>query len=262
VLAVNKTLNGLIVFIVLVVFVGVSCVWLPFIFLPSQNIGVGLPVIFVPGEILVADFFGEGVHLTNTLVGMFLTDAIILLLLIFLYLGGGVKAVPGRLQGLLEMFVEYMYNLAKSVAGSRVGRVFPLVMSIFFFLLLANWLELVPGVDSVGLLHCAEPGFAGYPINVEDGEPIEGIVTLRVDRPLYAGERAELADFCACEAENVGHIPEEYAEECADLGFAVEHEEGEHEEDASAEGTGAAEEEGEENAPVETAEVEAPTSSL
>lgn len=228
----NRTLRGLIVLIVMVVFIGLSCVWLPFVFLPGQHIGVGLPVIFVPGEVLVENWLGEGFHLTNTLVGMFLTDAVLLILLALLYLRGGVRAVPGRLQSLFELFVEFMYNLAKSVAGSRVGRLFPLVMTIFVFLLVGNWLELVPGVDSVGLLHCAEPGFAGYPINAE-GNPIEGAVTLRVDAPLDAGTRATLADFCACEAENVGHIPEEYAEECADLGFAVEHDEGEHQEDAA-----------------------------
>ncbi len=203
----NKTQRGLLILIGIIVFSAVFCFWIPFVLLPGAGIGVALPVIYVPGEILIKDFLGEGVHLTNTLVGMLVADVIILVILGFLALRGGVKAIPGRLQSLLEMLVGFMYDFAKSVAGSRAGRIFPLVMSIFFFLLVANWLELVPGVDSVGLLHCAEDGFAGYPINVDEGEPIEGVVSLRVTSPLDAGTRASEADFCACEAVNLGHFP-------------------------------------------------------
>lgn len=203
----NKTLRGLLVLIGMLVFVSVFCLWIPFILLPGAGIGVALPVIYVPGEILIKDFLGEGVHLTNTLIGMLAADIVVILILAALTLGGGVKAIPGRLQSLLEMLVGFMYDFAKSVAGSRAGRIFPLVMSIFFFLLVANWLELVPGVDSVGLLHCAEDGFAGYPINVEEGEAIEGVVSLSVTSPLNAGTRATEADFCACEAVNLGHFP-------------------------------------------------------
>ncbi len=238
----NKTLRGLLVLIGMVIFAAVFCLWIPFILLPGAGIGVALPVIFVPGEVLIPDFLGEGVHLTNTLVGMLLADVVIVLILLALYLRGGVRAVPGRLQSLLELLVGFMYDFAKSVAGSRAGRVFPLVMSIFFFLLVANWLELVPGVDSVGLLHCAEPGFAGYPINQDE---IQGVVTLKVESPFNAGTEATLADFCACELEHLGHIPEAHAEECAELGFVAEehHEEGEGAEAAHAEGEEATAEE-------------------
>ncbi len=204
----NKTQRGLLVLIGMVVFVGVFCLWIPFVLLPGAGIGVALPVIYVPGEVLVKDFLGEGVHLTNTLVGVLLADLVILLIVLAVYLSGGIKKVPGRLQSLLELLVSFMYNFAKSVAGSRAGRIFPLVMTIFFLLLIANWLELVPGVDSVGLLHCAEEGFTGYPINLEEGQAIEGVISLRVTSPLDAGTRATKADYCACDAVNLGHFPE------------------------------------------------------
>lgn len=211
----NKTTRGLLVLIGILVFSGVFCFWIPTVLLPGAGIGVALPVIFVPGEILVKNFLGEGVHLTNTLVGMALADVVIVLLLVFLYLGGGVKSVPGRLQSLLELLVGFMYDFAKSVAGSRAGRIFPLVMTIFFFLLVANWLELVPGVDSVGLLHCAEPGFAGYDVNYE-GQTPEGTVSLNVTGVLNAGTKATLADFCSCEAVVLGHFPEGEEAECVE----------------------------------------------
>lgn len=232
----NKSMRGLLILAGTLVFTGFFCLWLPFVGLPGAGIGVALPVIFVPGEILVKDFFGEGVHLTNTIVGMLVADFVIVIILAALYLRGGVKLIPGRLQGLIEVLVEYMYNLAKSVAGSRAARVFPLVMGIFLYLLIANWLHLIPSVDSVGLLHCAPVGFAGYPAN-EPGS-ILGLeyTTLRVDTPLNSGVRATAADFCACELEHYGHIPEDYVELCAAEGFDVEHhEEGDadHSEDAA-----------------------------
>ena len=212
----NKTTRGCLILIGLIVGVGVFCLWLPFVALPGASIGVALPVIFVPGEVLVPDFFGPGVHLTNTLVGMFLSDVVVLLLLVPLLLRGGVQAIPGRMQSILELLVEYMYNLAKSVAGSRAGRVFPLVMGIFLYLLIANWLELVPGVDSVGMLHCAQPGFNGYPINEEQ---FLGFTTLQVDAPLNSGTKATIEDFCTCELDHFGHIPEDQVPECAAAGF-------------------------------------------
>jgi F-type H+-transporting ATPase subunit a len=231
---VNKTTRGVFILAGILVATAVFCLWIPFSVLPGAGIGVALPVIFVPGEILVRDFFGEGVHLTNTLVGMFLTDIVVLLMLAGLYLSGGVKAIPSRIQGLLELLVEYMYNLAKSVAGSRAARVFPLVMGIFLFLLVANWLELVPGVDSVGLLHCAEPGFNGYPINEPSTVLGAETYSLRVESPLNAGTKATLDDFCACEVAHAGHIPDDYVSQCEAIGYTVEHEaDGEHAEDAA-----------------------------
>jgi len=231
---VNKTQRGLLVLIGMVVFVGVFCLWIPFILLPGAGIGVALPVIYVPGEVLVKDFLGEGFHLTNTLVGVLLADLVILLIVLAVYLSGGIKKVPGRLQSLLELLVGFMYDFAKSVAGSNAGRIFPLVMTIFFLLLIANWLELVPGVDSVGLLHCAEAGFTGYPINVEEGQALEGVISLRVTSPLDAGTRATEADYCACDAVNLGHFPEGREAACAEAltgaGVALPEmaEEGEH----------------------------------
>ncbi len=53
---------------------------------------------------------------------------------------------------------------------------------IFVFLLATNWMKLLPGIESVGVMHCAEAGLSGYPA-VRAG----GAFQLYVDRPLYAG---------------------------------------------------------------------------
>jgi F-type H+-transporting ATPase subunit a len=69
--------------------------------------------------------------------------------------------VPRGLQNLFEMIIETLYGLAEGILGKRTRQVFWLGATIFLFVLFANWLELVPGVDSLGVFeHPREPGIA------------------------------------------------------------------------------------------------------
>lgn len=159
---------------------------------------MALPVITVPGENLCTDCFGTGLRITNTIVGTLLADVAVLL-----FAFGAtrrLKEIPGRLQGLFEMLTDALYGLAKTTAGPVwAKRIFPLMATIFLFLLFANWLELVPGVDSVGLIHCAEPGMSGY-----DTHKVLGITVLKNEKNLNAGDKATEADTEACEAHHAG----------------------------------------------------------
>ncbi|TAL20549.1 ATP synthase F0 subunit A [Patescibacteria group bacterium] len=67
-------------------------------------------------------------------------------------------AVPGRLQNAVEAMLEAMLNFADNVTGDRrkTLKFFPLVASIFFFVLLANWIGLLPGAGSVGIFEVHE----------------------------------------------------------------------------------------------------------
>jgi F-type H+-transporting ATPase subunit a len=166
----------------------VFCGIIPFVILPNQGIAMGLPVVSVPGEKLSENFLGTGITVTNTIVGTLLADLVVLLLAF----GAtrGIKEVPGRLQGLFEVLIDLLYGLAKSTAGPKnAKKIFPLMATIFLFLLTANWLELIPGVDSIGLMHCAEDGLTGYEKNG---------VTLKVDKALYKGERAVEENYDLC----------------------------------------------------------------
>ncbi len=75
------------------------------------------------------------------------------------------EKTPGRLQNLAEVLVEAFIGLCTSVAGERNGRrFFPLVTTIFIFVLLANWMGLVPGFGSIGLIEHGEHGTEFVPI--------------------------------------------------------------------------------------------------
>ncbi|MBI5958027.1 MAG: F0F1 ATP synthase subunit A [Chloroflexi bacterium] len=127
----------------------------------GQGIAVALPVIMVPGEKVWEDFVGiKGLTITNTLIATLLTDVVVLL-----FAFGAtrqMKTIPGRLQGLFEVITGLLYGLAKNTAGANAKKVFPLMATIFLFLLIANWIKLIPSVESVGLMHCAEDGMVGY----------------------------------------------------------------------------------------------------
>ena len=113
---------------------------------------VVLPAIVIRAEV-VLDLFGFGI--TNTLLATWLT--MLLLVLGSWAITRRMKQVPGRLQGLLEMVIETVYNLIEGVAGRKWARQFaPIVMTIFFFLITSNLLGLTPLFGSWGILEPAE----------------------------------------------------------------------------------------------------------
>lgn len=57
--------------------------------------------------------------------------------------------VPSGLQNLIEAVIEAINNMVGDIAGERGKRFFPIVATIFLFVLLGNWLSLVPGVGPI-----------------------------------------------------------------------------------------------------------------
>lgn len=105
-----------------------------------------LPNIAVPPDTV---FYIGSFPVTNTLLLTWLS-IIVLLGLLFLALRRP-KMVPGFLQNLVEWAVGGILNLCEEVAGKEDGRrFFPWVATIFFFVLFANWWEVIPGIETIG----------------------------------------------------------------------------------------------------------------
>lgn len=66
------------------------------------------------------------------------------------------QMVPSGAQSIAEMLVGGLYDFFESVTGKYVAAVFPLVGSLFLFILTANWVGLLPGVGTVGFFHGEE----------------------------------------------------------------------------------------------------------
>ena len=95
--------------------------------------------------------FGIGsFHVTNSLLNSWLV--VLIILIISLFLKSRVKAIPSGIQNVFEMVIEKFLEIFDSVTGSRKRslKFFPLVFSFFIFILLSNWMGLLPGVGSVG----------------------------------------------------------------------------------------------------------------
>jgi F-type H+-transporting ATPase subunit a len=59
--------------------------------------------------------------------------------------------VPSGLQNFVEAAMEAFYNLVTGIAGEENGRrFFPVVGTIFFFIVISNWLSLTPVFNSFG----------------------------------------------------------------------------------------------------------------
>src|ERR1700733_7920112 len=94
-----------------------------------------------------------GIPVTNSLVAYWLI--IIALLLGAFLIGRSLKLSPGKIQAGIEMFFEYVLKMMEDTLGTRqlAPRYFPLVATIFIFILAANWLELFPTVGPIPV-HC------------------------------------------------------------------------------------------------------------
>ena len=63
--------------------------------------------------------------------------------------GSSRKLVPGKLQSLAEMMVEFIRNMILDTMGKDGMRFFPLVATLFVFILFSNYIGLIPGTYTV-----------------------------------------------------------------------------------------------------------------
>ena len=97
----------------------------------------------------------KGFTVTNSLLNSWLT--VLILATLAIMIGRKIKKVPQGLQTWAESIMEGALNMADQVTGSRQKslRVFPIVFAIFLFILVNNWLGLLPGVGSIGFIESA-----------------------------------------------------------------------------------------------------------
>jgi F-type H+-transporting ATPase subunit a len=134
--------------------------WLGSIFVPVQ------PEITVAAEKLIEEpivenFLGLGpFYLVTTLPTLAVT--IVLLIVIAYFTNRSLKQsaqtdlVPRGIGNLMEAILEMLYNLTEGSAGSKWAKaIFPWFATIMIYVLFANLLKLIPGFESIGVLHPA-----------------------------------------------------------------------------------------------------------
>jgi len=185
---------------------------------------VPLPAIVLPAEKVLK--IGS-IDITNTFIATILVD---LILVGLAFLGTRkLKDIPGGLQNVLEWFVEIFYNMTEDIAGKAlVKKLFPIFMTILCFILIANWMSLIPGVDSIGKLEPLETAYqvsgitTGYK-TVELPLGIRSLSRAAGSYTLTAEDKANL-DAAAHEAEAHGEDAahgDEAAHHESELGYYV-----------------------------------------
>ncbi len=61
------------------------------------------------------------------------------------------ELIPGTKQNFVEFLIEFLYGQVEGIVGKKVApRAFPLLATIFIFVLASNWFGLLPGVGTIG----------------------------------------------------------------------------------------------------------------
>jgi len=95
----------------------------------------------------IARIGGTEIAFTNS--ALFMLIALALILLLTLGATGSRALVPGRLQSVAEMSYEFIVTTLRSTAGPEGMKFFPLVFSLFMFILVLNVIGIIPYTFSV-----------------------------------------------------------------------------------------------------------------
>src|ERR1700704_4060482 len=90
----------------------------------------------------VVKIAGQQIHFTNS--AFYMALAVVLTAALMLGPTAGRRLVPTRMQSLAEMSYEFIANTIRSTTGEQGLKFFPLVFSLFMFILVSNVIGLIP----------------------------------------------------------------------------------------------------------------------
>lgn len=111
-----------------------------------------------------------------TISNAFLTTYVVMAILaIFSFFATrNLKMIPtSGLQVIAESIVGGLYDFFESIAGRHIKQFFPIVASLFIFILIANWVGLLPGVGTVGFYRTEEAAPAAESMEQAESVPAE-----------------------------------------------------------------------------------------
>ncbi len=90
--------------------------------------------------------------ITNSLISSWLV--VLIIVSIALAVKRKVREVPRGIQNFMEMVIDGFLGFFDSITGSRKKseKFFPFVFAFFVFILVSNWMGILPGVGSIGML--------------------------------------------------------------------------------------------------------------
>jgi len=126
---------------------------------------------------VIGDFY-----FVNSFTAMLIGDVLLILIAFAVYRSTrSGSLVPKGIASAMEMLMEMLYNMTETSAGKWTKVIFPWFMTILLVVLSANIVKLLPGVETIGLLH-----------HNEEGQPVQeltsGVFTVLATKLNDAGE--------------------------------------------------------------------------
>ena len=104
-------------------------------------------LVFHPmDQFIPKPLFGDGVihWYTPTNVTLWMGVTLLCIVLLFVVGSRGRAIVPTRVQSIGEMMYGFIYKMVEDITGKEGVKYFPYIMTLFVFILFANYLALVP----------------------------------------------------------------------------------------------------------------------
>jgi len=123
-----------------------------------------------------------GLDLSVNKAVVFMWVVIAVAAVLMLMAGSARKLVPGKLQSLAEMMVDFIRNMIMETMGKEGMRFFPLVATLFVFILFSNYIGLIPGAYTVTsqIIVTAVFSFLVYGISLVVGFSLHGMKFLGI----------------------------------------------------------------------------------
>jgi len=120
------------------------------------------PLVSMAAPTLFHLFGISWLPVTNSMICTWIVAALILV--IVRVTTWKVTEVPGRGQNVMEALIEGWQDLMGNVLEPKVVKwVFPTAMTFFIFIVISNFVDLLPGVGSIGLVHEQPGAFLSVP---------------------------------------------------------------------------------------------------
>lgn len=114
----------------------------------TEPTGEGAALVFHPlDQFIVKPLFGDGpvFWYTPTNVTLWMAIAVLCIVALFVFGTRGRSIVPTRVQSVAEVLYGFVYKMIEDVTGHDGVKYFPYIMTLFLFILFANYLGLIPG---------------------------------------------------------------------------------------------------------------------
>ena len=110
----------------------------------TESAAQGESLVFHPlDQFKITRLFGEGPieWYTPTNATLWMALAIITITVIFVLGSKGRALIPTRMQSVGELAYGFIYKMVEDVVGHDGAKYFPMIMTLFIFILTANFLE-------------------------------------------------------------------------------------------------------------------------